>query len=123
MATIHHREVHMGFDFDKEKPLSLADAAKRLPSLRTGKTINPFTITRWIQTGTLLRDGTRCRLEAIRVGNSWVTSAEAINRYLAALTAACLAPDTPTSTPTPRSPSKRKRASASADETLAESGW
>jgi hypothetical protein len=117
-----HREVSMTIDFGKEKPISLADAAKRLPSLRSGKSVNPSTVCRWIMTGIARPDGTRLRLEALRVGVSWITSHEAVDRYLSALTAACLPADA-AETATPRTAKRRKRASVVADETLAGSGW
>jgi hypothetical protein len=74
----------------RESKLGLAEAARLLPSLRQGKPVNPATLTRWIIHGVSVAGGGRLRLEGVKVGHTWVTSAEAIERFLARQTAAAL---------------------------------
>lgn len=71
----------------RETMLSLVQARERFP--RFGKADRPISVaclTRWILHGIRLGDGTRARLEATKLGNRWVTSVEAIERFLVALT-------------------------------------
>jgi hypothetical protein len=73
-------------DLTCETPLSLDQAAKRLPPFRQGRPVNPTTVSRWITEGICLPDGRRVRLDAVRVGGRWLTSVEALNRFAAAQT-------------------------------------
>ena len=70
-------------DMATEKMLTPQEAARSLPPLREGKAMHPATITRWITEGL-----SGVKLEAIRVGNRWLTSAEALQRFAEALTEA-----------------------------------
>jgi hypothetical protein len=91
------------FDLTAETPLSLAAAAKLVPPARRGKRTHLSTLLRWICTGATAPDGSRVRLEAVRLGGRWVTTREALARFAAALTprlgdeGAVLAMRTPTS--------------------------
>jgi hypothetical protein len=71
---------------NSEELLSLRDAAKLLPSARSGKPVTFQCILRWALTGSLAPDGERVKLEAVRLGNRWVTSKEALQRFVIALT-------------------------------------
>src|SRR5438552_885571 len=103
-------------DLVAETPLSLAAAAHRLPPLRDGRPLSPATVSRWIIRGTLLPDGSRLRLAAVKVAGRWCTTVEALNRYLGDVTAASL----PTSsTVTARTPAQARRASERANKALA----
>jgi hypothetical protein len=62
--------------------LNLGAAARRFPSYRGSRPVNCSTIFRWITSGVRLRDGTRLRLEAARVGGRWLTSGAAIERFI-----------------------------------------
>jgi len=65
-----------------ETMISLAQAAKLFPPTRRNKAVHVSTILRWIL------DGSRgVRLEAVRAGSRWITSVEAVSRYLADSTA------------------------------------
>jgi hypothetical protein len=108
-------------DLTSETPLSLAAAARRIPPLRGTRPVHPATVLRWVLDGTRLPDGSRLRLEAVRCGGAWITTAEAIDRYLSALTSAPLA-GRGTPTPPPRTPGQRRRASERAAERLSAAG-
>jgi hypothetical protein len=101
-------------DIAKETPLSLAAAAKRLPRLRAGRPLHPATVLRWILDGVRGRDGDRIRLEAVRIGGRWCTSAEALQRFLATLSAAPAGP----AGPAPRTAGQRQRAAERAGREL-----
>lgn len=64
---------------------SFAESAKRLPSLRGGKPVNPSTVWRWTTRGVRDRNGVLVRLEAIKVGGTCCTSDEALLRFFRAL--------------------------------------
>jgi hypothetical protein len=100
-----------------ETPISLAVTARRLPPLRGGRPVSPATVCRWILHGIRARDGRRVRLEAARVGGAWMTSVEALERFLAALSA--VPGDMAVA---PRTPTQRRRASERAAEQLAAVG-
>ena len=95
-----------------ESTLSLHDACRLLPSSRAGKKLNLCTIWRWITGGVRAIDGTRVRLEAVRVGGRWLTSREAIERFSASLTG------TPTEAAPIRTPAARQRAAEAAQKKL-----
>lgn len=68
-------------DIATERLLNLNEAAKLLPSARKGRPVHPATIWRQIASG---------KLEGLHVGNRWITSVEAIQRYLEEQTEAAL---------------------------------
>jgi hypothetical protein len=78
-----------------ETVLNLAQAAARLPGHRDNARLHPVTIQRWILAGIRAPGGRLVRLEAVRVGSRWLTSAEAIDRFAAALTSSAEAPEPP----------------------------
>lgn len=65
----------------REQTLSLAQAARRLPALRGGKSPHPATLFRWATAGRKGRNGTIIRLEIWRVGGTNCTSIEALLRF------------------------------------------
>jgi hypothetical protein len=65
-----------------ETLISLAQAARLFPPTRQDKAVHVSTILRWI-----LRGVRGVRLEAARAGGRWITSREAVARFVAALTA------------------------------------
>lgn len=65
--------------------IGAAKAARFFPPIRQGKPCHPATVTRRIIQGQVTTDGRIVRLEAIRVGGQWVTSAAAVRRFLHAL--------------------------------------
>jgi hypothetical protein len=71
-------------DLIREKPLTFSQAARLIPSgMGDSGPAHVSTIYRWAQKG---QDGVR--LEAVRLGGRWVTSAEAIQRFVEAVTEA-----------------------------------
>jgi hypothetical protein len=94
--------------------LSLTQAARRFPPFRAGRPINPSTVFRWIVDGVRTSGGARVRLEGIRLGGRWLTSEQALARFIDAQTSAQLAP-APSRAATPR---ERQRAAERAGENL-----
>ena len=74
---------------------------------------NPSTVFRWVQKGLPSGYGVRVRLEAIKRGKKWLTTAAAVARFFAALPASAPSPAMPI-----RTPSKRERDSARAKQAL-----
>jgi hypothetical protein len=74
-----------------------------------------------IRCGTKLPDGSRLHLQAIRAGGAWVTTAEAFDRFLAALTEAALSRGGATITP-PCTARERQRAAERAGRELDRAG-
>jgi hypothetical protein len=70
-------------DLTREKPLTFARAAKLIPSSKGDGSAHVGTIYRWAHKG---QNGVR--LESVRLGGRWVTSAEAIQRFVEAVTIA-----------------------------------
>jgi len=73
-------------DLQTETPISLSDAAKLLPAGRGGKGPYISTLLRWIVDGSKGPDGEVVRLEALRAGKRWITSKEALHRFMKRLT-------------------------------------
>lgn len=97
-----------------ETTLTITEAAK------TGfpRPVHKATIWRWILKGCRLPNKERLRLEAVRIGSQYVTSREAISRFITAQTEARFVTDTPT----PRTPTQRARASDRASKKLESMG-
>jgi len=105
-------------DLASERKIPLAVAAAETPPARNGKKTHLSTLLRWVLTGAKAPDGTRVRLEAIRLGGRWFTSREALQRFAEALTPR-FDGDPP---PAPRSPARRRRASDRAARELEKLG-
>jgi hypothetical protein len=105
-------------DLTAETPLPLAAATKLVPPARSGKRTHISTLLRWILQGAKAPDGKTVRLEAVRLGGRWLTSAEALQRFAEALTPRLGdAPVTAT-----RTPGRRRRASERAAADLESAG-
>jgi hypothetical protein len=110
-------------DFTNEIPIPLAEACKLIPAARQGKRTHLSTLLRWILQGARGPGGETIHLEAIRLGNRWMTSREALQRFAERLTppptdtSAAITPRTP-----PRTPTQRQRASDRAEKELAKAG-
>jgi hypothetical protein len=74
----------LSVDFLTEQVVSLAQAAKLFPPARRGRPVTPNAIWRWVSHGVRLEDGRTVRLGAVRVAGRWLTSKEAIVRFVAA---------------------------------------
>lgn len=105
-------------DTTKETPIPLVEACRLIPPARRGKKTHLSTLLRWIMRGARNPAGDMVRLEAIRLGNRWMTSREALQRFAERLTptADIAAP------PTPRSSTARQRASERAARELEKIG-
>lgn len=69
-----------------EKLIGLAEAARSLPGYRGKAGMDPSTLSRWITQGAKRKNGDKVKLEAVRIGNRWLTSREAMARFAASLT-------------------------------------
>jgi Protein of unknown function (DUF1580) len=104
-----------------ETLLSFSQASRRLPSLRRNRPVAPATIWRWVSQGVRLPDGSRLKLEAVRVGGHWITSLEALTRFVQQQTDAQYkqVPSDQEAKPLSiRTPSQRQRAAQQADDEL-----
>lgn len=75
------------FSTEKKYPIKQVIRERDLPG-RGGKPLHPSTLQRHIVEGAKTRSGNRIYLEAVRFGNQWLTSLEAIDRFMQALTEA-----------------------------------
>jgi hypothetical protein len=108
-------------DYTLETPVSLATLARQVPPARNGKRCHLSTILRWITNGAKAPDGTIVRLEGRRLGGRWLTSREALTRFMERLTPKLDdANDEPSATA--RTPAARRRASKRAARHLEEVG-
>jgi hypothetical protein len=98
---------------------SLSQAARLFPAYRQSRPVNPSTVYRWITEGVHLADGSRLRLEAVRLGGRWLTSVQAIERFITGQT-----PQFPDAAPKPRTRTAKQQAKAAerAGRELAEMG-
>ena len=67
-------------DITAEEPISLVEAARRLPERSSGNRIHVSTLYRWTQRGIK-----GVRLETIQVGGTRCTSMEALGRFFGRL--------------------------------------
>jgi len=98
--------------------LTLAQAARRFPPFRLGRPVSPATIWRWCHEGVKVPGGGIVKLECARLSGRWLTSIEAISRFVAAQTPHGEAE----AIPAPRTPTQRQRASQRAEKELARIG-
>lgn len=99
-----------------ESTIGVAEVARQFPAARGSGRVHPQTVVRWIQRGVKTADGRRVKLEAVRVGYRWLTSAEAVKRFLLASTTG------ESETRSPRSLTQRLKASESAANQLEKLG-
>ena len=102
-----------------EKLISLAAAAKLVPGHRANANVNASTVWRWICKGAKTTAGAVVKLEAVRIGQRWLTSREALDRFIQNLTDGSTGPTsaTPPTTLPITSPSARaRRAEAATNE-------
>jgi hypothetical protein len=94
-------------DLASETKIPLARVAAEIPPARGGRKTHISTVLRWITRGARAPDGTRVKLEAIRLGGRWFTTRQALARFAEALTPRL--DSAPAAAPRPRS--RRQRAS------------
>jgi Protein of unknown function (DUF1580) len=71
-----------------ESLVSTLEAAKRFPPCRGDRPVSASVVRRWIIDGAETPSGEKVRLEGVRLGGRWLTTAEAIERFVEALTSA-----------------------------------
>jgi Protein of unknown function (DUF1580) len=103
-------------DLATEQTFPLPEAARYLPKGRRGRPLHFTTLLRWVLDGVKTPGDGRVRLEAVRLGGKWITSREALQRFVEA--------QTPTlAEPAPmRTSGRRQRASERAAAELARMG-
>jgi hypothetical protein len=104
-------------DLTRETLLSLAQAARRFPPARLGRPVNASTIWRWARKGVKVPGVGMVKLECVRLSGRWLTSVEAISRFVARQT-----PATDQPMPTPRTTGQRYKASERAARELEKIG-
>jgi hypothetical protein len=109
----------LSIDLASESLISFAQAARLFPPFRAGRGVSPSTVWRWQRVGVRLSNGRRIRLDAVRCGGRWLTSLEAVQRFIAAQT-----PDLPTTADdlVPRTSGRRERAADRAGRELSRLG-
>jgi len=78
--------VKSGCQLLSETLIGLAQAGRQFPRTRRGRSEHPTpsAILRWVRNGVQAPDGRRVYLEAILVSGRWLTSVQAIERYVLA---------------------------------------
>jgi hypothetical protein len=112
-------------DLNAETTFPLGLAARRLPRGRRGRPVHFSTLYRWVTAGVRLPDGSVVRLEAVRLGGKWVTSAEALQRFAERLTPppSSFTDGSLSSASPPLTPSRRERAAAQTGRELDRLGF
>jgi hypothetical protein len=106
----------MPIELRNETLLTLNQVARLLPPGRNGRPVHLSCVFRWIRDGVKTPHG-KVRLEGIRVGHRWLSSAEAVQRFAEALT-----PDLAERPQLPRTSTMRRRASERAEQELQKLG-
>jgi hypothetical protein len=102
--------------------ISMSEAAKMFGSCRSGAATHPATLTRKCLKGDPLPDGTRLKLEHVRVANRLMTSRQAVIRHITAMTAAAEPVPAEPARPAPSTPKARTKAATRAAEVLQRRG-
>lgn len=103
-----------GHDLTCETLLTLAQAARRFPSYGAGRPVCSSTIWRWCRKGVKVPGVGVVKLECIRVSGRWLTSAQAISRFVTRQTPQAEV----VAMPTPPTPIQRRKASERAAKVL-----
>jgi hypothetical protein len=70
-------------DLTCERMLTLAQAARRFPPSRRGRPVSPSCVWRWCHSGIRVPGVGVVKLECVRLAGRWLTSVEAISRFVA----------------------------------------
>lgn len=96
---------------DQDK-IAVAQVCHLIPSARSGAgSVNPSTVHRWVHRGIRTAGGNVIKLEAVRCGAQWVTSLQAVKRFIEALNEAGISAGDADMPPAGRSPRRRLAAS------------
>jgi hypothetical protein len=101
-----------------ETVIGLREATKFYPSFRQGKATHISTPLRHITKGTKLSSGEIVHLEGARLGGRWITSVEAVQRFVERLTRTALGGTPPPELPTAQISARRQRELAQTDREL-----
>ena len=104
-------------DLLTEDVISLAAAGKLFPGSRGADRVNPSTVYRWTVQGVRTPAG-QIKLECFRAGSRVFTTRQAVERFVAALSAQA----EPVAAPAVRTPSARRKAAEAAGEALKKLG-
>jgi hypothetical protein len=107
-------------DIGKEQPIGLYEGAKLYPSFRKGRPTHISTLLRHITKGIRLASGEVIQLEGARLGGRWITSVEAVQRFMERSTAVAF-PDVSAAPASRTSRQRRKQLDRVAKE-LADAG-
>jgi hypothetical protein len=105
-------------DLKNEHAIGLHEAAKLYPSFRQGKATHISTILRHISKGTRLPSGAIIKLEGARLGGRWITTLEAVQRFMERLTGAALGESKAAEAPIVQTSARRQRDLARTDREL-----
>lgn len=78
-----------------ERLIPVYDVPALVPPARSGRQLHRAAVWRWVAKGLPGRDGGRVHLEAVRIGRRWVTSHEAVARFVARTTRSAPTGDQP----------------------------
>jgi hypothetical protein len=84
--------------------------------------MNPTTLWRWFTVGVRGPDGTRIHLEAVKCGSTWITSREALARFMEATTPRPAGISGDIATSPRRTPTQRRKDNERAKKKLAAIG-
>jgi hypothetical protein len=116
--TTQDTPTMLGIDLRKETLLGLAEAARRLPSARQGKAVTPSCLWRWAHRGVRLDNGRTVRLEVVRLAGRWLTSMEALVRFIERQTPSF--EESSEQTPQPQSQPRGRKATRQAERAAKE---
>ena len=108
-------------DLLSEGMIPLSQAARLIPSIRRLGHVSPSCVWRWVRHGIELPDGRIIRLEAQLFCGRWVTSKQAIERFIAQQQPAPSGAETRLPD-LPRSPAAQRRQAALAEQELINEG-
>src|SRR5262245_66461341 len=86
-----------------ERLIPVYDVPKYVPPSRSGRRLHRAAVWRWVSKGLPGPNEIRVRLEAVRIGRRWITSREAVARFVARITGSGRSDDPPRSAAAVRS--------------------
>ncbi len=110
-------------DIATERRIYLHAAVTLYPLSHTGRTVHISTVLRHITKGVRLPNGEIIRLEGARLGGRWITSVEAVQRFMERLTAGTLPDSTIAKAAVIRTTRQRQRELERVDDELAQAGF
>jgi hypothetical protein len=109
-------------DLANEQRIGLHEAAKLYPSFRNDRPTHVSTVLRHITKGVRSSNCETVHLEGARLGGRWITSVEAVQRFMERLTTCAVGNASNASAPSIRTTARRLRELAEADAELDRAG-